>query len=194
MKSEIWLCQSLKKLMHNKSEIRKHLLNKRKKLSDSFTKKHSETICKKCIESTEITKKKHVVGFCSIHNEPDLTPFYEFCLSNNVAIYFPKWVLGEYVCVKVHTLNDLQIGKYKILEPIKNSPLLSMNDDPETCWLIPGIAFDNNFHRIGYGKGVYDTLLKNRKALKVGICYPFQLVATINASPSDIALDGLITS
>ena len=180
--------------MRSKSKIRKDLLEKRKKLSSLFTKTHSKTICERLIKANEIIKKKHIVGYSSIHNEPDLTAFYEYCLANKIKIYFPKWVSGEYICVQVQSLNDFHIGNYKIPEPIKNIPLLSMYDCPTTCWLIPGIAFDSNFHRIGYGKGVYDTLLKNKTALKIGICYPFQQIETINASPNDIACDRLITS
>ena len=61
--------------------------------------------------------------------------------------------------------------------------------------IVPGIVFDKNVHRIGYGYGYYDRfLVRLRKGtIKVGLCYDFQLVDKIQDEKHDVAMDILIT-
>lgn len=41
--------------------------------------------------------------------------------------------------------------------------------------LVPGIAFDRQGRRLGFGKGYYDRFLKHTNARRVGIAYSFQV-------------------
>jgi 5-formyltetrahydrofolate cyclo-ligase len=58
---------------------------------------------------------------------------------------------------------------------------------------VPGVAFDRNGNRIGRGKGYYDRLLEQTRAITVGVGYGFQLIEDIPAEPHDIAVDYVIT-
>ena len=44
------------------------------------------------------------------------------------------------------------------------------------CVLVPGLGFDKDGHRIGYGMGHYDQFLKELKCPVVGIAFKEQLV------------------
>ena len=55
------------------------------------------------------------------------------------------------------------------------------------------MAFDKSCNRLGRGKGYYDSLLKNTNAIKIGICYDFQLFESIPTEPHDIKMDIVIT-
>ena len=78
---------------------------------------------------------------------------------------------------------------FSILEPIGE-----VFDDIENIDLIlvPGIGFDNNGNRVGRGKGYYDKLLNNSKAIKVGVCFPFQVFDSIPMEGLDIKMDYII--
>ena len=64
--------------------------------------------------------------------------------------------------------------------------------------LIPLVAFDRYFNRIGYGGGFYDRYLKkikkNKKIITVGLAYSFQKIKKIPVEKYDIKLDFVITN
>ena len=67
------------------------------------------------------------------------------------------------------------------------------NDSKDTLWLIPGIAFSIDGHRIGFGKGIYDQLLKEAQGIKCGLCYDFQIQDSWVEDSWDIQMDMSIT-
>ena len=84
----------------------------------------------------------------------------------------------------------LKKGAYGIYEP---ETISEASCDDIDFVLVPGIVFDYNCRRIGFGKGYYDKLLCDMRAFKAGLCYDFQLVESINADRHDVALDAIIT-
>ena len=63
------------------------------------------------------------------------------------------------------------------------------------CVLVPGLAFDRQGFRLGYGKGFYDAFLPRLKpgTPMIGIGYGFQLTENTFPQPHDVKLTGLIT-
>ncbi|WP_198333974.1 5-formyltetrahydrofolate cyclo-ligase [Psychrobacter namhaensis] len=65
--------------------------------------------------------------------------------------------------------------------------------------ICPLVAVDLNGNRMGMGGGFYDTTLGKiyqsgaKKPLKIGWCYDFQVVDTLQRQPWDVPLDALIT-
>ncbi len=59
--------------------------------------------------------------------------------------------------------------------------------------IVPAVAFDRHGNRVGRGKGYYDRLLENCRALTIGVGYEFQLVDEIDAEEHDIPLDFVVT-
>jgi 5-formyltetrahydrofolate cyclo-ligase len=61
-------------------------------------------------------------------------------------------------------------------------------------FVVPGLAFDNDGNRLGYGKGVYDRLLlqKRKSALVLGICFSVQRVARVPHDLHDVPMDVVV--
>ncbi len=63
--------------------------------------------------------------------------------------------------------------------------------------LVPGLAFDRQGYRVGYGAGFYDRTLAALRAVKpitaVGIGYAGQIFAEVPRAPTDEPLDWIIT-
>jgi 5-formyltetrahydrofolate cyclo-ligase len=59
---------------------------------------------------------------------------------------------------------------------------------------VPGLAFDESGHRLGYGKGFYDKWLKKfRKEKRVGACFDFQAVKRLPKTETDTPVGLIIT-
>lgn len=102
-------------------------------------------------------------------------------------------VAGDVLELRAYTgPNDLSIGSYGIAEPTGE---LFTDYASIDLAVIPGVAFDLAGHRLGRGKGYYDKLLPFLpSALKIGLCFPFQLVEEVPAEPFDICMDIIITT
>ena len=85
----------------------------------------------------------------------------------------------------------LLINKYGIPEPISNR--IKFPD----ILLVPLVAYDKNYNRVGYGGGFYDRYIKNikkyKKVITIGLAYSFQKVKKIPVNKNDIKLDFIIT-
>lgn len=86
---------------------------------------------------------------------------------------------------------SLEQGAYNIMEPV--GEVFSDYAQIDLA-VIPGVAFDRQLNRMGRGKGYYDRLLPQLGcAYKIGICFDFQLVESIECEEHDIKMDEVIS-
>lgn len=106
---------------------------------------------------------------------------------------FPRVEAGELVFHEVRDFDaGLEKGAYGIMEPKTDLPKVTITD--VDIFLCPGLAFDPTGGRIGRGKGFYDRMLKMARpdALKVGVCFGFQLVDGIVMEEHDVRMNAVI--
>ena len=88
-----------------------------------------------------------------------------------------------------HAEQPLLSGNYGLLEPSPTAPTCT----PDIC-IIPLVAFDQQGHRLGYGKGHFDRYLKlNPYVQTVGWAFDCQEVPAVFQEPHDQPLDCVIT-
>ena len=60
--------------------------------------------------------------------------------------------------------------------------------------IMPGLAFDPDLNRIGYGKGYFDRYIsKNHPKSKIAICLDDQVLPTVPNEEHDVKVDSIIT-
>lgn len=96
---------------------------------------------------------------------------------------------------RLNSFSQLTEGAYHIRElaPALRKPLEASQID--LC-LIPGIAFDNNGNRLGFGAGYYDRFLPQLRpdAIKVGVCFNVQIsIEPLPVDEYDVPMDYLLT-
>lgn len=87
-------------------------------------------------------------------------------------------------------------GAYAIPEPRPEWPTVAPGD--VDLVVVPGVAFDPQGNRLGYGGGYYDRFLPELKAANpgavlLGLAFGFQVVGALPRDPHDVPLDGVAT-
>ena len=145
-----------------------------------------------------ILKKKKVSGkiiggYYPYNYEIDILQILEKFEKKKFVITLPKIKKNSQMnFYQWSTYDPLAINKFGIPEPI--SKMIKYPD----VLLVPLVAFDKNFNRIGYGGGFYDRYIKKarkqKKVLTIGFAYSFQKVKKIPTNDYDIGLDFIITN
>src|SRR5581483_9171099 len=85
----------------------------------------------------------------------------------------------------------LRAGRFGILEPDPGAP--EVRPEEVDVFLLPGLAFDGDGHRLGFGGGYYDELGPLVRGLLVGVAFDFQLVERCPAGEGDVPVDCVVT-
>ncbi len=98
----------------------------------------------------------------------------------------------------LQAIEELQAGMWNILEPPRQrwlEPAKQVNAAELDLVIVPGVAFDKQGGRLGYGAGYYDRLLQNVRSDTVlaAICYEAQLLPDVAMDGHDVFMDLVIT-
>lgn len=172
----------------NKNEIRKDALRLRKSISDKLSK--SEMIVKR-IMSLEVYKKSKVIAmYYSLPDEVSLNRLINNAIKDDKIVLLPQIKNSEMFFVKIDDLTIYKKSKFGVYEPVVTSNNKWQNN--VDLILVPGVAFDINKNRIGYGKGYYDRFLKTSNAYKIGVCFASQILPALPIDNNDIPVDLIV--
>jgi 5-formyltetrahydrofolate cyclo-ligase len=89
-------------------------------------------------------------------------------------------------------MEEMQVGAFGIMEPKDGLEEVQVED--VDVFLCPGLGFDRSGGRLGRGRGFYDRMLNQAKpsALKIGVCFPFQIVDEIVMEDHDVRMDRVV--
>ena len=174
----------------NKSIIRKNILKIRKK--NAFKKLHIDFNSILKILKKQKIKARSIGGYYPYNYEIDSIEILKKLKKKKYLISLPKIKKNYKMNFYQLSFRDpLIINKYGIPEPAKKKIIYP------NILLVPLVAFDKNFNRIGYGGGFYDRYIKKalriRKIFTIGLAYSFQKVKKIPTNNYDIKLDYIIT-
>ena len=161
---------------YNKQELRYIYRQKRQSLSKEYTENASEKLCSIL---TELTRSfSTIVSFWSHPDEININPFNQYLIQEKTAV-FPKVADQHLHLYTVRDEGHLQEGRFGLKEPSKDICPLFQEQQKIDLILVPGVVFDHNRNRIGYGGGYYDRLLARfPNTLSWGVCFKEQIVLT----------------
>jgi 5-formyltetrahydrofolate cyclo-ligase len=160
--------------MNEKEEIRQLLKNKRGQISLERHKEASSKALDKLYDRT--SGHSLVLSFASKEDEIDLWPLNKK-LAREGRLLLPCMIHHEIAPYIIDNLDHLYLSGWGVLEP---DPQLETKADLEniSCILVPGLGFDKNHQRVGYGLGHFDRfLIKVPKAEFIGVGFQEQFVS-----------------
>ena len=88
--------------------------------------------------------------------------------------------------------NEMESGRFGILEPRRTACRPVPAHDLDAVFL-PGVAFDANGNRLGYGYGYFDRICRATRSFKVGLAYQFQIVERLTPHSGDVPMNQIVT-
>jgi 5-formyltetrahydrofolate cyclo-ligase len=113
-----------------------------------------------------------ILTYVSKEIEVDTLELIRAVLARGKRVAVPRCVPDTFLMefYEIDALQELEKGMFGVLEPVpsRSRPL----DAGESCLcVVPGLSFDSQGFRLGYGKGYYDRFLTNFQGPTVGLCY-----------------------
>ena len=178
-----------------KALLRKIIQDKRDGVPVKLRKRFSGAITEKFLGSPEYLTAGTILMFYPFRSEADISPAISRALKDGKKIVLPKIEQNRLQLYYINnTSNDLAVGYMGILEPSERHCIKASPKDIDLA-VIPGVCFDKNMNRMGYGGGFYDRLIPSlpENVLKIAMCFDFQVLDSIPADIHDKKIDKIIT-
>ena len=149
-----------------KSELRKEKINIRKNLDREVRTLASKAIFEKVVSLKEFEDSNTVLIYLSYNSEVETRLLIEYALATGKNVCVPVVQdEGQMIAVEINSFEHMVKNRYDICEPKDDSK--EVNKKKIDLAIIPGIVFDGECNRIGYGKGYFDNFLRGTKIFKV---------------------------
>jgi 5-formyltetrahydrofolate cyclo-ligase len=171
----------------NKQEIRGAVRARKRAMTPEMIREKSEALARQLFENELYRQAKSIYGYLPYNQEVRTVPMLEQALRDGKKVAVPKCYGDEMRFIWMEDLSAVEKGYAGIPEPVADGPVA---DDEMALVLMPGLAFDREGHRIGYGGGFYDKFLaRERNHPKVALCYDFQVFDRLETEEFDIPVD-----
>lgn len=181
--------------MKSKVHLRERILSLRKRLSPEDREAKGLRIAGRLEELWEFRQAKTVLAYASFRSEVPTGMIIRKMLEQGKRVLLPVAEVKEHrlLPIEVRGMEDLVPGYAGIPEP-RNATQPVPREEIELV-LVPGVAFDLDGHRLGYGLGFYDRFLADLKASlpKIGLAYEVQILERLPAKDHDLPLTAIIT-
>jgi 5-formyltetrahydrofolate cyclo-ligase len=161
-------------------------------LDEGYTKEADLEIFSHVAGLLEYEQAGTLFCFVGTSGEIDTVPILEDALRKGKRVGVPKCTARGIMEVReIRSLGDLEAGKYGILEPGAEAPVIQ----PEEINLaiVPCMSCSHDGRRLGYGGGYYDRYLVRTRAVKAVICRERIMRADIPVEPHDQLMDMVIS-
>lgn len=182
--------------MLTKDDIRKSAHENRKNQPDKDS--VSKRITDRFMQLPQYAASNTVMFYVDVRDEVRTRHALPDALQSGKRIVVPYCVDGELELFWLESMDELELGMYRILEPKPElRAVASKKLKPEDLDLVmvPGVAFDREGGRTGHGKGYYDKLLQHARmdAPLIALAFECQLFEKIPVESHDIYMDAIVT-
>ena len=195
--------------VHIKQEMRRLIIESRDAMSEDQRGAASEAICKKLERQFDgIAPGSICALYAPMGSEVDVRGFAEWLYAQGVRVAFPcmnakgafprmhmrevsheAWAGGAVPFIvkpiKRFAENEAALAQFPVVDPTSIDAIV-----------VPMVAFDSGFNRLGYGGGNYDEYLAlvSRETKVVGVAFEAQRVPHVPTEPHDLPLPRIVSA
>lgn len=156
--------------------VKNHLREKYKMIRRGMNSKRKQAmdaeIQSRVLSLRQYTENSLIFTYVSKGIEVDTFAIMRAAWANQKKVAVPRCIPGivdmEFYLIQGE--EDLEPGTFGVLEPVPER-CVKVTDYTEGFCVVPGLSFDAEGYRLGYGKGYYDRFLSQFRGVTVGICY-----------------------
>ena len=174
----------------DKKALRKEIRKKKRAMSLQEIEEKSKALAEQFLQSELYRNAKSIYGYLPYNQEVRTTAMLRQAQLEGKRVAVPKVYGDEMKFLWLDDLDQVEKGYSNIPEPIADGPEA---DDPTALVLMPGLAFDKEGHRVGYGGGFYDKFLAAEPGHPtLALCFDFQMLPKLETEEFDIPVDQVL--
>ena len=176
----------------DKKALRAEIRAKKRAMTAQEIEEKSAALAKAFYETAEYKNAKTIYGYLPYNQEVRTAGILRQAQADGKRVAVPKVFGDEMRFLWLDDLSAVAPGAYNIPEPVADTPVA---DDETALVLMPGLAFDPDGHRCGYGGGFYDKYLAaHRQHVTLALCYDFQMFAHLDVDDYDILVQYVLSA
>ncbi len=172
----------------NKDSIRMRIKARKSLLSDDERRSAASRVFGLIEQTAAFMLADNILMYHSLADELSTREFIDRW-SSRKHFYLPR-VNGVNLDILPYDRSRLHLGAFNIEEPDGTE---TVNINSIELIIVPGVAYDRHGNRIGRGKGYYDRLLRDTKAITMGVAYACQLCDDIEPDDFDVPVHYVVT-
>jgi len=174
----------------DKQQLRRQIRDQKRAMTEADILRRSEALGKRFRQLDLYQNAQTIYGYLPYNQEVRTVPMLEQALRDGKKVAVPK-VYGDTMrFIYLTDLTAVAKGYAGIPEPMADEPVAR---DETALVLMPGLAFDPQGHRMGYGGGFYDKFLAQEpNHPTVALCYDFQMLPHLETESHDIPVDRVL--
>ncbi len=177
--------------MKDRQALRNEMKKRRARVSMIEVLEMSARMAERVLRLPQYANAKRVMCYIGIGTEVNTYGLLREIIRSGRELYVPVTLPKRQMkAARLTSFDQLHKGRFGIPEPVEYKEIAPEKLD---LILVPGLAFDLNGNRLGYGGGYYDRFLPKTQAKRVGICYEEQLLPCVPAEEHDVPMDMLVT-
>ncbi len=174
----------------DKNALRQHIKALKRAMTQEQIQAASQRLGELFVQSQAYQNATTIYGYLPYNQEVRTVPMLQKALEDGKKVAVPKCCGEEMRFIYLEDLSQVEKGYCGIPEPIADGPVAQ---DPRALVLMPGLAFDKEGHRIGYGGGFYDKFLASEPGHPtLALCYEFQMLDKLDTEAFDIPVDTVL--
>jgi 5-formyltetrahydrofolate cyclo-ligase len=178
-------------LKRAKRRIRHRVLDARDALTPDQRTAMGERISDRFLGLPEVEAARTVMLFWSFGSEVPTGPLLERLHERGATVALPVIEGSELVPVRFAPGDPTEATSFGAREPVGG---LRIEPGRLEVVAVPGVAFDRDGRRIGYGAGYYDRLLPITRAAAVAVAFGLQVLdEELPAGGADVPVDLIVT-